>query len=407
MAEAVKSGDTPAIAVVVVQPTPFCNINCSYCYLPARNDRTTITRETLRALFERVLASGWSENQLTVIWHAGEPLVLPVAFYQDAFALIDSLRPSDIAIRHSFQTNGMLLSTDWCELFKQWQVGVGVSIDGPKHLNDAHRLGRSGRSTFDSAVAGIRLLRRERVPFHVISVLTERSLESPDEMLEFYRTEGIADICFNVEESEGAHVSTLFASAAPRERFRRFLGHFWREARKDQRVRFVREIDAMLARVFRPGDETINNVQVEPFAMLNVDCRGNVSTFSPELLGLKNPIYDDFIIGNVHTHTLEDMRANPALQAMARDVASGVARCRSTCEYFSVCAGGAPINKLSENGSFDSARTGFCTLTQMVPTDLILEAFEQLQGQAETHSASELVQQLTARSSGPQPDMVL
>ncbi len=48
----------------------------------------------------------------------------------------------------------------------------------------------------------------------------------------------------------------------------------------------------------------------------------------------------------------------------------------SSCEYFSVCGGGAPINKLAENGSFTSTRTAFCALTQMVPIDLILDAFD-------------------------------
>jgi uncharacterized protein len=43
-----------------------------------------------------------------------------------------------------------------------------------------------------------------------------------------------------------------------------------------------------------------------------------------------------------------------------------------------VCGGGSPVNKLAENGSFRSTRTAFCGLTQMVPIDLILEAFEQL-----------------------------
>ena len=55
--------------------------------------------------------------------------------------------------------------------------------------------------------------------------------------------------------------------------------------------------------------------------MLNVDCRGkNVSSFSPELLGLKNAAYDDYIVGNVLTHSLEEMQASAAMQAMTRDI---------------------------------------------------------------------------------------
>jgi uncharacterized protein len=379
MSAFVKERGEPAISVVVVQPTPFCNINCNYCYLPARSNKATMAPETLRALFEKVFASGWANEELTVIWHAGEPLVMPVSYYQDAFTLIESLRPPQITVRHSFQTNGTLLSQAWCDLFRTWRVGVGVSIDGPRHFNDAHRLARNGRSTYDKAIAGMRLLRREQVPFHVISVLTDQSLDAPQEMLEFYRAEGIENVCFNVEESEGDHVSELFASKAPRQRFERFLSHFWREARRDERIHFIREIDGIIPRVFRPGADEMNNVQVEPFAMLNVDCHGNVSSFSPELLGLKNAAYNDFIIGNVRTDSLEQMRASTTMRAMTRDIAAGVSRCRESCEYFSVCAGGAPINKLTENGSFNSERTGFCELTQMVPTDLILGAFEHLQ----------------------------
>src|ERR1700747_3725415 len=101
--------------------------------------------------------------------------------------------------------------------------------------------------------------------------------------------------------------------------------------------------------------------------MLNIDCHGNVSTFSPELLGYKSAKYGDFIIGNIHSDSLEDMSHSPALLAMTRDIAAGVEACRKECGYFSVCGGGAPVNKLSENGSFESSRTVFCSLVQIVP----------------------------------------
>jgi uncharacterized protein len=401
-----EDASTPTTSVVVLQPTPFCNINCNYCYLPGRSQKATMSPEVIRLLFEKLFASGWASEQLTVIWHAGEPLVLPVSYYEEAFGLVESLRPPYIGVRHSFQTNATLLSQDWCDMFKRWQVGVGVSIDGPRRFNDAHRVGRDGRSTFDKAIAGIRLLRSEKVPFHVISVLTDESLDAPSEMLEFYRSEGIEDVCFNVEESEGDHVSALFASEAPTERFRRFLGFFWRDARRDERIHFIREIDGVIPRVFRPTDDDLWNVQVEPFAMLNVDCHGNVSSFSPELLGMKSAAYNDFIIGNVKVHSLEDMRSSVAMRAMTRDIRAGVNRCRDTCEYFSVCAGGAPINKLTENGSFDSDRTKFCALTQMVPADIILDAFEDLQHEADTQPLPELIERLLRRSTSLMPEMV-
>lgn len=388
---------SPCISIVVVQPTPFCNIDCRYCYLPGRSDKAVMTAQTVRTLFERVFTSGWYGEQLTVIWHAGEPLVMPVEFYEEAFAAIEALRPRQLKVQHSLQTNGTLISPRWCALFRKWQVGVGVSIDGPRRFNDEHRVSRSGRSTFDRALAGIRLLRREQIPFHVISVLTESSLQAPQEMLEFYQSEGIEDVCFNVEESEGEHVSGLFASGEPQRHFREFLRSFWQAARAGGQIRLIREIDGMLPRIFRPSEEQVRNVQVEPFAMLNVDVHGNVSTFSPELLGLKNPGYGDYLIGNILSESLGQMRASGTLAAMTRDIDAGVERCRRECEYFSVCGGGAPVNKLTENGSFASTRTAFCALTQMVPTDLVLEAFAQVERGLEGDDGVQLRQWLQRR----------
>ena len=375
----------PRVETVVLQPTPFCNINCSYCYLPQRSDKSVMALDTSVTLFGKLFASGWASPRLTVIWHAGEPLVLPVSYYQSAFEAIEALRPPGIELRHAIQTNGMLITPAWCELFRQWHVGVGVgvSIDGPKRLHDAHRVTRSGRGTFERSLAGLRLLQAEGVTFHVITVLSAAGMDAPRELLAFYEAEGIADICFNVEESEGDHVSDLLSGSDPRGRFRDFLQRFWTLSRQESKVRFIREIDGQLPRIFRPEGSAMVNPQVEPLGMLNVDCHGNVSSFSPELLGCKHADYNDFIIGNVHTDSFEAMQQSPAMAAMTRDIAAGVDMCRQQWEYFSVCGGGAPVNKLAENGSFCSSRTRFCELVQMVPTDLVLEAMDRMELQVE------------------------
>lgn len=371
----------PCIETVVVQPTPFCNIDCRYCYLPTRSDRSVLALPTLEALFQQVFASGWAAPQLTLIWHAGEPLVLPVSYYEDAFAAIAALRPPQVQLRHAIQTNGMLITPQWCELFRKWQVGVGVSIDGPRDIHDANRVTRSGRGTFDRTLAGIRTLQREDIPFHVISVLSGAGLDAPERLFEFYVSEGITDVCFNIEESEGSHVSGLLGGAELVPRARAFLNRFWTLARADGRIRFIREIDSMLGRVFRPQEVHFGNAQVMPFGMLNMDCHGNVSSFSPELLGLSDARYADYIVGNILHDTLCTMLHSPAMAAMAADIAAGTEACRRECGYFSVCGGGSPINKLSENGSFDSTRTSFCTLVHQIPADLVLEALDRFEHQ--------------------------
>src|SRR5712692_10067432 len=228
MAEAAQP--MPRIQLLVVQPTPFCNIDCRYCYLPDRTNKSVVADRTLANLFSQVFASGWVRDGVTIVWHAGEPMVLPIDFYRSAFRLIDGLKPADLAVTHSFQTNGTLIDDAWCEFFAAEQISVGVSVDGPQPLHDINRRTRSGRGTFERTIAGIRRLRRHGVPFHVISVLSPESLAAPREMFEFYVDEGIERVCFNVEESEGDHVSRSFAKAGIEDAYYRFLREFWRLA---------------------------------------------------------------------------------------------------------------------------------------------------------------------------------
>jgi len=371
----------PRIQLLVVQPTPFCNIDCRYCYLPDRANKAVVAEQTLANLFSQVFASGWAEEGLSIVWHAGEPLVLPIAFYRRAFAMVDGLKPAGLPVKHSFQTNGTLLDDGWCEFIAEADIAVGVSIDGPRRLHDRNRVTRSGRGTFDKAVAGVRRLKRHGVPFHVISVLTQESLAAPREMFDFYLAEGIEHVCFNVEESEGEHRSASFAAAGIEDAYYDFLSEFWRlSAAHPGRIGFIREIDDAQRNIFRPRDAAFFNQLATPFAITSMDWTGNIATFSPELLGLKSALYDDFVLGNINRDRLVDLADGPLLKRMKHDIDAGVALCRGNCEYFSVCGGGEPVNKLFENGSFATAETTYCRMTKMRATDLVLDRLEAMPG---------------------------
>jgi uncharacterized protein len=369
----------PKLTLLVIQPTPFCNIDCRYCYLPDRRSKAVVAEETLENLFAQVFASGWGDDGFGIVWHAGEPMVLPVDFYRRAFRLVDRLKPSGVEVTQSFQTNGTLIDVEWCHFLAEERVNIGVSIDGPQQFHDRNRVTRSGRGTFDRVIAGIRLLRRHDVPFHVISVLTRESLRAPQAMFDFYLAEGIDQVCFNVEESEGDHVSETFAGGGAEAAYYRFLQEFWRlAAAHPGRIGFVREIDDAMRQVLRPQEAGFFNQLTEPFAVISMDWAGNLATFSPELLGLKNAAYDDFIIGNINRDRLTDLPQRPVLAKMAADIAAGVALCRERCDYFSVCGGGEPVNKLAENGTFVSSETQYCRMTKMRATDLVLDLLDRV-----------------------------
>jgi uncharacterized protein len=354
--------------------------------------------ETLFNLFSQVFASGWVRDCLSVVWHAGEPMVLPIGFYRDAFRMIDRLKPAGVSVMHSFQTNGTLINKAWCAFFIEEQVNVGVSVDGPRRLHDCNRLTRSGLGTFDKTIAGIRLLRRHGVPFHVISVLSMDNMAAAREMFDFYAEEGIERVCFNVEESEGDHVSQAFADGGIETAYYRFLSEFWRlSAATPGKIIFIREIEHALQQVIRPNDAPFSNQLVEPFAIMSMDWAGNISTFSPELLGLKNAAYGDFLLGNINRDALVDMPRHTNFIRMLEDIEAGVAMCRQHCEYFSVCGGGEPVNKLAENGTFASTETTYCRLVKMRGTDLVLDALERVQSGELGGKGSEMTTQAARR----------
>ncbi len=359
--------------LLVIQPTPFCNLDCSYCYLPDRGSKKRIRSATLARIFERVAESGLATQPYTVVWHAGEPLVLPPAFYDDAFATAARLAAPGIPVTHSFQTNATLIDDRWCALFQRPDVRVGVSVDGPAFLNDTRRTTRSGKGTHARVLEGIGWLRRRDVPFHVITVLTRDALDYPDELYAFYVEHGIAHVGFNVEEIEGPNTGSSLEAADTVVRYREFMARFFDLAMSTEPPLRVREFDHMIGAILRGDDDRLpSSHETAPFAIVSVDCEGNFSTFSPELLGLPSATYGGFALGNVLRDSFADAAAAARFRAMARDVAAGVVQCRAQCAWFRFCGGGAPANKYFENGSFDSTETLFCRLHRQALADVVL-----------------------------------
>lgn len=371
----------PGVRLLILQPTPFCNLDCSYCYLPGRDDKRRLSLETIEATFGNIIDSGLLGQELSVIWHAGEPLVVPPRFYAGAFQRIESLVAGRAAVQHSIQTNGTLIDDAWCELFRAWSVRVGISIDGPAHLHDRHRRTRSGRGTHRDVMRGVQRMRDAGLPFHAIAVVTAEALDEPDAILDFFEQSGIRDIAFNVEEQEGVNLRSSLAGAEDRVTafYRRV---FERAVSSNGRLR-VRELDQArdavlcgLPEYAFDGKRYFANEQAWPFDITTVDWAGNFSMFSPELLGQSHSRFDGFTLGNVHRNRLIDVLATPRFRRLFGEILAGIDRCERECRYYFLCGGGAPANKLFENGRFDSTETAFCRNSIQRPIDVALQVLE-------------------------------
>src|SRR5262249_55038229 len=160
---------------------------------------------------------------------------------------------------------------------------------------------------------------------------------------------GVCSVAFNVEEIEGPNVTTSLIGHQMRERFSRFLSRFLDLALSADPPLRVREFEtsaAALTHRFGPGSRTQES---RPFAIVNVDCEGNFSTYSPELLGLSSPRHGDFALGNVATDSLESVLASPRFLALDDEIRCGLEMCQQSCRYWAFCGGGPPGNKYFEN----------------------------------------------------------
>lgn len=372
-------GDT--VGLLVIQPTPFCNINCDYCYLPERTANSKMSSSVLKETLEKVFASGMVGDRLSIVWHAGEPLAVPISFYEEAFKTIDSLAISTEKIGHCIQTNGTLINDRWCEFIKTHDIRIGVSIDGPEFVHDAHRKDRFGRGTHARVMEGVNCLRKHGIDFHVIAVVTEQSLDHPDEVFNFFLEQGIRQVGFNIEEIEGENHSSTLSPNSVEVKVKRFFERIFdlqKQAKGAVRIReFDRAFQAILA-ISDPNapDLSKGNDQTVPFGIISVDTKGNFSSFSPELLGMKSSEYGDFYFGNLVEADLLSASHTDKFQRVVRDIQKGKQICSQSCEYYFLCGGGAPSNKYYENGTFASGETMFCRNSIKTPLDIVLADLE-------------------------------
>jgi uncharacterized protein len=153
------------------------------------------------------------------------------------------------------------------------------------------------------------------------------------------------------------------------------MSRLWHRRQEDGgrlRVReFEREL-TMIHELKRDADFVPVPDEAVPMANITVRRDGGISTFSPELASSVSARYRDFVVGNVLTHTPEQVLAGAALQKMAADVESGRESCRRTCPYFGVCGGGFQSNRVAEHGSLAASETNTCRVHRKVLTDVVL-----------------------------------
>jgi uncharacterized protein len=156
---------TPPVDRVLFKVAAACNLACDYCYwfrdqrvhaLP-RVASDMVLRSFLARLREYLEAQ--RPATFTVSLHGGEPMLLG---FKRLIGLVIALKTLEtetgVRIHVNMQTNATLIDPRWARALKELDVSVGVSLDGPEALNDAHRITRSGAPTYAAVRRGYEAL---------------------------------------------------------------------------------------------------------------------------------------------------------------------------------------------------------------------------------------------------------
>ena len=356
--------------LVVVQATPFCNLDCKYCYLPNRSRVDRISHATIDTIVSRLLEWGRFDKRLTVLWHSGEPLVVGPDFYREAFDQFAALALPGTHLSHAIQTNATLVTDAHCDLFREHKVSIGVSIDGPREAHDAFRKTRSGAGTFAAAVSGLRKMQSQGLNPSAIAVLSSTSMKDPVGFYACFAELGVPIVGLNIQEKEGSNSHSL---ADDKDATEALYSSFLREVfllslQQDGPV--FREFAAIVDAIDLNHPLTINS-ESSPATILSFSHNGMFGTFSPELLDISSLRYGAFAIGDIQRDRIEDALTLVITGHIGSDISSGISACASSCSYFTLCGGGSPANKLGERGHFATTETFHCRFTKKILVDVV------------------------------------
>lgn len=371
------------LMLVVVQPTSFCNLNCSYCYVPGRKDTTLMSDHVLEAVFRTTVGSPLAQSRkFQFLWHAGEPLTAGRDFFQKAMNFCESF-PGGLPVVHSLQTNGTLINDKWVSLFTKYNFKIGISMDGPAFLHNARRKTWGGHDTLHKVLRGFNLCRDAGLQPGALAVLTSESLDYPDEIFEFFVENNITSFGFNAEEVENANTNTSFGSthADPprhlREKFTEFYSRIfdlWWPLRHTVSVREFLDISHVFEAKKTNPDYYRQPMETEALGIVTIHRNGDITPFSPEFSGAKDPQFNNFIAGNVcWLDSMEEIRQSPIFRKMYRLIQKGQHNCAETCPYFDFCGSAFVSNRYFETGRLDGTESTTCIFQRQIVSEVLLQ----------------------------------
>lgn len=342
---------------VMLKPVgPICNLACEYCYYTEKTHlyeggvKRTMNEELLDR-FVKEYIEAQTVNEVMFTWHGGEALMRPIGFYKKAIELQKRYAKGRV-IDNCIQTNGTLLTDDWCAFFKENNFLVGVSIDGPQEFHDEYRRNRQGKPSFHQVMKGINLLKKHGVEYNAMAVVNDFNADYPLDFYHFFKEIDCRYIQFSpivermTTRTDGLNLATpidrgvtkLADFSVSAEQWGDFLCAIFDEwVRHDVGQYYIQIFDSVLANWVG---------EVPGVCTLAKTCgHAGVMEVNGDVYSCDHFVFPEYKLGNIYSKTLVEMMYSDGQIAFGADKQKTLpGQCRD-CEFLFACNGECPKNR--------------------------------------------------------------
>ncbi|MBQ6653233.1 MAG: anaerobic sulfatase-maturation protein [Prevotella sp.] len=352
----------------------LCNLRCAYCYYLEKshlyNDepatgRFSMSEATLEN-FIRQYIEAQTQPQVLFTWHGGEPLMRPVSFYKKALALQKQYARGRI-IDNCLQTNGTLLTDEWCEFFRENNWLIGISIDGPQEFHDEYRRARGNQPSFHKVMRGINMLKKHGVEWNAMGVVNDFNADYPLDVYHFYKEIGSHYIQFApiveriFQHADGRHLASIADgskgemaefSVTP-EQYAHFVCEIFDEwVRNDVGQYYIQLFDSTLARWIgqQPG----------VCAMAETCGHAAVIEHNGDVYSCDHFVFPEYLLGNINHESITGIVYSERQRAFGRAKRDSLPRQCKTCQWLFACNGGCPKDRFRQTAEGEGGLNYLC-----------------------------------------------
>jgi len=333
---------------LMIIPSLSCPANCKYCFGPCKghDDMHIKIVERIGHWYNEIIDK--NKKELEIIFHGGEPLAAGIEFYRLALPILKK-EFSTRSLRFNIQSNLWLLTDEFCELFQEYNVSVGSSLDGPEAINDRQR----GTGYFRKTMNSIEKARSFGIMVGCICTFTSQSIPYIDEIFHFFVREGLNfSIHATVPSLRFAHTNRWHLSSNQYGDLSVNLLNYYLDNLYNIRIS---TLDSMCRSV------TVGRGGICTFD----DCLGKYLCVDPN-----GEIYPCQRFCGIHEYTLGNISNYPSIDDLHktylwRQFKQRENRIREECgdcPHVNICKGGCPYNVLAAQGNNfrTSSRDPYC-----------------------------------------------